>query len=99
MARFDVYALPHRKELALDIQSDFVDFLPTRLVVPLVGRDYFDKLIPQMHFPIRVNGTCFYMATHMAAAIPASLLKKPIANAADHSTDITAAIDFLLQGF
>lgn len=46
-----------------------------------------------------VEGRSYVMATPLMSAVAVSELRAPIANLADHRDDITAAIDFLHQGF
>lgn len=99
MSRFDIYATTGHSEYAIDVQSEFVDFLPTRLVIPLLEEHAISKRIPAIHLPIVVNGKTLYTVTNMMAAVPARQLRKRVGSAAHLSYDITSAIDFLLQGF
>jgi toxin CcdB len=99
MARFDIYTVEGSKDLALDIQSDFLAHLPTRLVIPLLQKQRLSVFTPQIHLPIELNEAPYYMATNLITALRKSQLRKRVGSAADRSHEITTAIDFLLQGF
>ena len=99
MPRFDIYTLADCDTYVMDVQSEFVDFLPTRLVIPLFKEQQISQKIPTLHIPIRVNDQTLYTITNMMAAVPARLLRNRIGNASHASHDITAAMDFLFQGF
>ena len=99
MARFDVYRNPDGPGCLLDIQADLLSHLNTRVVVPLLPR----AQAPQ---PARTLNPCFdiaeeslVMSTQFMAAVPATLLKHPLANLSGRHDDIVAAIDLLMQGF
>ena len=99
MSRFDLYRGQGYSDYLLDVQSDFVDFLETRMVIPLVGAAKLGKINPRLHAPVTIDGALFFTVTNLMGAMPAHSLGKPLGNLAEHSHDITAAIDFLLQGF
>ncbi|MBS4096931.1 MAG: CcdB family protein [Sulfuricella sp.] len=105
MARFDVYRNtgPYATEIPylLDVQSDLLDGLETRVVVPLRRRDRF----PVAHLPVNltptfdVEGVECILETPKLAAVPLRLLKAPVASLAVKQSEIVAALDFLFQGF
>lgn len=105
MARFDVYrnAGPHAEKTPylLDIQSDLLEGLETRVVAPLRRRDCF----PDAHLPRNltptfvVEGIECLLETPKLAAIPLRRLKVPLASLAAHQAEIVAAVDFLFQGY
>lgn len=105
MARFDVYINTgkHAKTTPylLDIQSDLLDELDSRVVIPLRRLSDF----PQVRLPTRltpivaIEGKEFIIETPKIGAVPRSVLKSPISTLADEQTLITAAIDFLFQGY
>ncbi|MGZ8256204.1 MAG: CcdB family protein [Gallionella sp.] len=106
MARFDIYLNPgHSKKsdvpYLLDIQSDLLSALESRVVVPLRRVDRFDSVsLPQNLVPIfEIEGVNCFMETPKLAAVPSKILKAPLASLAEHHASITAALDFLLQGF
>lgn len=103
MARFSVYASPQGDTTLylLDVQSDLLSDLDTRVVVPLRPRNRFAavKLPPDLAPVFIIEGSEFLMETPKLAAVPARLLKTPIASLANESNRVIAALDFLIQGF
>jgi toxin CcdB len=100
MPRFDVYPGRGRALFLLDVQSNHLDVLPTRTVVPLEPGSGgtlpgFRDLTPRLD----VAGTPVVMVTPLLAAVPRRLLGKPVANLLDQSDDIIRALDILLTGF
>lgn len=99
MARFDVYRNPDGAGCLLDIQADLLSHLNTRVVVPLLP-------LPNAPQPARTLNPCFdiaeeslLMCTQFMAAVPANILKNPLASLSGRRDDIVAAIDLLMQGF
>jgi toxin CcdB len=105
MARFDVYrnSGPHAGEVPylLDVQSDLLQKLQTRVVVPLRRRDRFPAIpTPDRLTPVfEIEGVACLMETPKLAAVPLRLLKKPVVSLADSQPAITGALDFLFQGY
>jgi toxin CcdB len=105
MARFDVYrnsgahaaAVPY----LLDVQSDLLSGLETRVVAPLRRRDRFPASnIPGNLMPtLTLEGVECILETPKLAAVPLRVLKTPIASLAASHFEITAALDFLVHGF
>ena len=105
MAQFDVYpnsgASAHSTPFLVDVQSDLLADLETRLVIPLRRRDRFPtKVLPSRLTPVfSVQGTECLLETPKMAAVPLRILKTPTGTLADSRTEITGAIDFLVHGF
>lgn len=105
MARFDVYPNPGQQAKTtpylLDVQSDLLDDLDSRVVIPLRDLDEFPKVnLPHRLTPVlTIEGADFLLETPKMAALPLSLLKSPVASLRDKQSQITAALDFLFQGF
>lgn len=105
MARFDVYRNTgaHSAEIPylLDVQSDLLHDLETRVVIPMRRRDRFPAVtIPDNLTPtFKVEKVECILETPKLAAVPRRLLKKPVASLAASQFQITAALDFLFQGF
>lgn len=105
MARFDVYRNQGRHQTTtpflLDVQSNHLDALSTRIVIPLRRLDCFPKiLLPKDLTPIFViEGIDCLLDAPRLAAIPMSELKTKVTSlAANHST-ITTSLDRLFGGF
>ena len=102
MARFDVFEL-HSKTvpLVVDVQASLLDELMSRVVVPLLPFSRAKaEILPRLKPKITVGGQDYVLITTDIAALPVTRLGRCIANIeATHRDDITAALDFLFQGF
>lgn len=104
MAQYDVYANSDRRTRSfipyfIDIQSDFLDDLETRLVMPLVPSGRRETPIPRLHPVVEIDGKLHHIVTQEMAAVPRQVLSgKPVANLSDRSYEIIAAVDFLVTG-
>lgn len=105
MARFDVYRNSGGKveevPFLLDVQSDVLSALDTRVVVPLRRRDRFPAAkVPANLMPsVSVEGVDCLLEVPKLAAVPTRILKQPLTSLHDQQFVITAALDFLFQGF
>lgn len=100
MARFDVYARPNGAAgYVLDVQSNVLSGLNTRIVVPLLR--VADAPIPAKRLnPVFEIGTePHVMVTQFMAAIPRALLRNPVTTLDDRDSEIMAALDMVLVGF
>ncbi|MBY6046099.1 CcdB family protein [Vannielia litorea] len=98
MARFDVYRGDTGSTLLLDIQSDLLSGLNTRLVVPLLPADNAPPPIRYLNPLFEVKGERYLMATQLMAAVPQRILSAPIASLSESADEITRATDTLMQG-
>jgi len=105
MARFDVYANPgaHARTTpyVLDVQSDLLDGLDTRMVIPLRSMAHFAKVkLPTRLIPVlTIEGQEFLLETPKMGAVPQRILKLPVTSLTEQQVQITAALDFLFQGY
>ena len=105
MPRFDVYrnsgAHAAVTPYLLDVQSDLLQGLETRIVVPLRRCDCFPVVsLPANLTPtFEIEGIECLLETPKLAAVPLRLLKTPVVSLAARQFEITAALDFLFQGF
>lgn len=97
MAQFDVHRLKSG-ELVLDCQSNFLDILETRLVIPLVDPATVPDPLPRLHPLFDVEGERLLLATHWAGAVPLRDIGACVASLAQHDFTIGNALDFLLTG-
>ncbi len=105
MARFDVYATPGRHAdstpYLLDVQSDLLDGLDSRVVIPLRRRERFpavplaDRLTPTLS----IAGAEFILETPKMGAVPRRALGAPLLSLAAEQERVTAAMEFVFQGF
>ena len=104
MPQFDVYRNPNpasraRNPYLLDVQSDLLDSLATRIVVPLckpevLSRKPAERLIPALE----VEGRKLLMLTPELAGVSRKALGERVANLAAERLSIIAALDLALTG-
>jgi toxin CcdB len=99
MARFDVYRGQTFDGLVLDCQADLLAALPTRLMVPLIPAERFDRLYARLNPVFQIDGVDYSMATQMAAAVPVRSLGECLTSLAVDQSRIMDAIDMLLTGY
>ena len=82
----------------LDLQADLLDGLDTRLVAPLVRREFLGERIRRLHPEFEIDGEILVLATHLAAAIRKSELRRFKTSLFDQRDRIVAAIDVIATG-
>ena len=98
MAQFDVWTRRGGSGVLLECQSDFLDDLETRFVVPLLVRKPSAHLIPRLNPTFDVAGQAFVMGTQFAFNVYSAALGRRIGSLAHEHHRIIDAIDFLLAG-
>jgi toxin CcdB len=99
MARFDVHPRRDGEGLLLDVQSDHLYVLPTRMVVPLLPEGAALPPLRDLNPVLTVGTERLAMMTQYMAAVPTRLLGRPVDNLTDQTDDITRALGILLNGF
>jgi toxin CcdB len=100
VARFDLYRRPRgAKGCLLDVQSQFLDHLRTRVVVPLLPPEEVPAPLRDLHPRFVVEGEALLLATQLLGAIPLRELGRPIGNLAAEQDAISRALDLLFTGF
>ncbi len=105
MARFDVYANPGehagKTPYLLDVQSNLLDGLDSRMVVPLRNLADFPKVKLSVRLtPVfRINNKDYLLETPKMGAVPRHILKTVVTSLAHEQAQITGALDFLFQGY
>jgi toxin CcdB len=105
MARFDIYLNPGAFQATtpylLDVQSELLDGLDSRMVIPLRSLSHFAQVkLPSQLCPVfHILGQDYLLETPKMAAVPQRLLKSPVASLATHQGQVTGALDFLFQGY
>ena len=102
MPQFDVYentddATRRAYPYFVDIQSDLLDTLNSRVAIPLgniEGQKYPQTLCPN----VELQGAAYVLLTHQLASVRAGNLGKPVGSLADQRDMIVAAIDLLVTG-
>jgi toxin CcdB len=100
VVQFCAYRLA-RGELVLDLQSDILSHLPTRIVAPLVPESPgSDPPIGALEPVLEVEGTRMALLTTEMMAVPARLISGPsVASLADEDYVIRRALDMVFSGF
>lgn len=104
MAQFDIYrnanpATRARIPYLLDVQSDLLDPLATRVVVPLCKPEVLKgKLAEQLNPVLEVEGRKMAMLTPELAGVSRKILGEQIGNLSDKRSSIIAALDLLITG-
>ena len=99
MPKYDVFPNPSGDGFLLDVQSDLLNDLNTRVVVPLLPTASAPKPATRLNPAFDINGESVVMVTQFMAAVPVGMLASSIANIEAASDKITAAVDMLMQGF
>ncbi|MFO6425048.1 CcdB family protein [Motilimonas sp. KMU-193] len=83
----------------VDVQSEMLDTLNTRLVIPLTPVEMLEKKAPTHLCPvIHIDEGDFVVLTHQMASIPTKTLCDPVNELSAFRNEIVAAIDFLITG-
>ena len=104
MAQFDIYrnansATRARVPYLLDVQSDLLDALATRVVVPLCKPGILKgKLAERLNPVFEVEGREVTMLTPELAGVAAKALGEPIGNLSSQRGAIVAALDLVITG-
>ncbi len=103
MAQFDVYINPSESALhgipyVVVVQSDLLDALATRMVMPLATVEFAgiapDKLCPI----VMVNGQRLRALAHYTAPLPTRSLRQIVGHVSAHASELVAAIDVVVSG-
>ena len=103
MAQYDVYVNPSASAqqgmpFVVVIQSDLLDALATRIVIPLAEMSFAGKVPSALCPAIAVKGQRYHALAHYAAPLSAKSLRRPVANVAAQASELVAALDVVLSG-
>jgi len=101
MAQFDVFKNPRGGlyPLLLDVQTDTLARLTTRIVVPLVQKKKYDERpITRLNPTVAIAGVDYVLLFQAMASAPASILSDRVASLDRRRPDLIAAIDLLFTG-
>jgi len=103
MAQFDVHRNANRSRreeipYLLDVQTDLLDVLATRVVVPLVAVSVMKEAARHLNPRFRIENHWVVMSTAELAGVPVKSLGGKVASLKSHRDDIVAALDFLISG-
>ena len=104
MARFDVYANPQAAErkhtpYLLDVQNDYINALPTRIVVPLRRESVFGPRARNLNPAFIIGTDNVVLDTAAMGAMPVAELRKTVANLRETRAVIQEALDTLFGAY
>lgn len=104
MAQFDAYENKNGETceifpFLLDVQSEVLSDLPTRVVVPLVLSTVLSKSIPVLTPLLKIMDVEVRMATPQLVGVHTNVLGSRICSLKDQRSEIIAALDLLFTGF
>ena len=99
MSRFMVYSSRDNGGLLLDVQTDLLDGLNTRIVVPLIDVQKMGVPAKRLNPVFELSGRKLVMATQFMASVPAVILGDQVADLSTHHDEITQALDMVFFGF
>lgn len=99
MARFDLYPRPGGSGHLVDVQSDHLYLLPTRMVIPLLPQGEELPPIRDLNPLIPVGEEIWVLMPQYMAAVHRRELGRPAGNLLDQADEITRALNILLTGF
>ncbi len=82
----------------LDVRSNLLSDLETRVVVPLIRAAAFGRCATHLHPLFVVDGESVVLATHLIAAVRRRSLGHPVASLTDQRDVVLRAIDVLWSG-
>jgi toxin CcdB len=101
VAQFDLHRNPRRGlyPFLLDVQSDVLARLSTRVVVPLMTtKRYGARPISRLNPVTAVAGTSYVLVFQELAAVPPEAIGERVGSLADRRAELIAAIDLLFTG-
>jgi toxin CcdB len=99
MAQYDVFPNPGGDGYLLDVQSDLLEGLNVRAVVPLLPTDAAPVAASRLNPRFEIDGVAHVMMTQFIAAVPLNILKAPTGDLSRRSDAVTSALDMLFHGF
>jgi toxin CcdB len=98
MARYDAFA-GGAEGFLLDVQTDLLDHLRTRVVVPLLPSATTPAPIRKLNPVFEIGGRKLVLATQLIATVPVAGLGESRFSLAAHREQIEGALEMLFQGF
>ncbi len=99
MAKYDVFPNPDGAGFLVDVQSDLLDVLNTRVVAPLLPKAQAPKPAAYLNPVFRIDEQEVVMVTQFLATVPTRILRAPVGSLDAEHEKITRALDMVFQGF
>lgn len=97
MARFDVLELVTGRHLVVDCQSNLLDHLNTRFVVPLLPVDRVPSAIARLNPTFKIEGKELLMTTQLATSVPVKSIRRVVLSLGEGDHIIMRALDALIS--
>jgi len=98
MAQYDVFS-GENGALWLDVQSDLISDLNTRIIVPLLPEQTAPIPAERLNPTFKIDGKTYICTPQFLSAVPLNQLGTPIQNLSSEGDKITAALDMVFHGF
>lgn len=98
MAQLDVYRTS-RGELLLDFQSDTLDYLNTRFVIPMLPPGEGPKPAERLNPQFEIDAEPMILYPQFALTVPRAELQHRVVTLADEHFTVLAAVDMLISGY
>ncbi len=103
MSQFDVHKNPDRQmrrsaPYVVDVQSDLLAELASRVVVPLLILSQMDKHVTRLNPVFSIKGAPVVFSASELAGVSARTLGPKVASLARHRQEILDALDLLFTG-
>ncbi|WP_158965541.1 CcdB family protein [Paraglaciecola sp. L3A3] len=104
MPQFSLYANNDKSSskaypYLIDVQSDLLSGLESRIVIPLTPLKLLDTKAPTHLCPIvHIEEGDFVILTHQMTSVPIKILKHEVNDLSTFRNEIIGALDFLITG-
>lgn len=103
MAQFIAYANGNpasrrRVPYVLDVQSDLIDTMGSRVMIPLIAPERAGHAIKGLMPRLDIAGEVMVMDTAQIASVPRRVIGMQVADLSDQRPAIMAALDMLISG-
>lgn len=99
MAKYDVHFMVESGDYLLDVQSDYLDPMETRIVVPLMVPARAPKVARYLNPIFQIDGAEVVMVTQYMAAVMSAELGPKRGSLIDARDIVTRALDRALTDF
>ncbi|WP_271270771.1 CcdB family protein [Aliamphritea hakodatensis] len=104
MAQFDVYLNPSEQSrkrfpFLVDVQSNVLNDLNTRIVIPMGYSEHFsEKPLNRLTPEITYEGISYLLLTPQLSSVSEKILRQPLGTLEHLRLEILAAVDFAISG-
>lgn len=103
MAQFDIYENGdqhscHGEPYVVDVQSNLLEGLATRMVIPLISKDTIAQPVEVLNPVIRIANQNFYLSSPQLRSVHKDRLGNKIATIVNQRDAVRASVAFLLSG-